>query len=238
MARAPGRCAPGTSAGPGAGRSRAAPKKTSGKVPLAIVSTPLPAPCSTANRAATGAPKSTSRAAPTGCIAAARRADSSGWTRRSKPNSSSRPATCAGPTSAPTAIAPRQRHAALLEQPGQVRGHRRADEPGDREDECEQAGGMARRHGGALVGQRRVGRRARRRARRRDLGSNAFSGTPSTRWSAAQVKQAPRQPMCVSRKAESGQPTVLAKPAISVMPVIAPRASRPYSRTSAAKPAS
>ena len=45
--------------------------------------------------------------------------------------------------------------------------------------------------------------------------------------SAAQIRQASRQPYCASRKAESGQPTVLAKPAISVMPVIGPRAARP-----------
>ncbi len=49
------------------------------------------------------------------------------------------------------------------------------------------------------------------------------------------MKQAPRQPNFSSSKADSGQPTVLAKPAISVMPVIALRDSCPYSRTSAAK---
>ena len=74
-------------------------------MPLAIVRMPLPAPCRIANSAASGAPSSASRAAPTGCISAASRAESSGWTWRSRPNSSSRPPTCAGPTSAPIATA-------------------------------------------------------------------------------------------------------------------------------------
>jgi hypothetical protein len=41
------------------------------------------------------------------------------------------------------------------------------------------------------------------------------------------MRQAPRQPRLASRKAESGQPIVLANPAISVIPVIGARASRP-----------
>ena len=70
------------------------------------------------------------------------------------------------------------------------------------------------------------------------LGSHALSGTPSSRCNAAQPKQAPRQPHCTSIHADKGQPTVLANPAISVMPVMAPRAPLPYSRTSVAKAAS
>ena len=66
-------------------------------------------------------------------------------------------------------------------------------------------------------------------------GSHRFSGSPSSRCSAAQPQQAPRQPHSDSINADSGQPTVLAKPAISVMPVMALRASAPKSRTSAAK---
>jgi hypothetical protein len=69
-------------------------------------------------------------------------------------------------------------------------------------------------------------------------GNDAFSGSPSSRCRAAQVKQAPRQPNCASSNADSGQPTVLAKPAISVMPVMALRESCPYSRTSVANAAS
>jgi hypothetical protein len=46
-------------------------------------------------------------------------------------------------------------------------------------------------------------------------------------YSAAQIRHAARQPNCASRKADSGHPTVLAKPAIKVMPVIGPRAARP-----------
>jgi hypothetical protein len=44
---------------------------------------------------------------------------------------------------------------------------------------------------------------------------------------AAQMRHAARQPNCASRNAESGHPTVLAKLAIKVMPVIGPRAVRP-----------
>ena len=69
-------------------------------------------------------------------------------------------------------------------------------------------------------------------------GSSAFSGSPTSRCSAAQPRQAPRQPCWPSIQALSGQPTVLAKPAISVMPVIGLRAAWPYSRTSVAKAAS
>jgi hypothetical protein len=39
--------------------------------------------------------------------------------------------------------------------------------------------------------------------------------------------QAPRQPNCSMKNALVGQPTVLVKPANSVIPVIALRASRP-----------
>ena len=54
-----------------------------------------------------------------------------------------------------------------------------------------------------------------------------FKGSPITMCSAAQMRDAARHPNCASRKAESGHPTVLAKPAIKVMPVIGPRAARP-----------
>ena len=54
-----------------------------------------------------------------------------------------------------------------------------------------------------------------------------FSGNPSPRCSRAHAAQAQRQPSSASKSAVSGQPTVLAKPASSVMPVMAPRASRP-----------
>ncbi|CRE20850.1 Uncharacterised protein [Bordetella pertussis] len=56
------------------------------------------------------------------------------------------------------------------------------------------------------------------------LGSQAFNGRPIIKCKAAQPRHAPRQPNSVSIQAESGQPTVLAKPAISVIPVMAPRA--------------
>jgi len=57
--------------------------------------------------------------------------------------------------------------------------------------------------------------------------SSRFRGSPITMCSAAQIRHAARQPNCASRNAESGHPTVLAKPAIKVMPVIGPRAARP-----------
>ena len=50
----------------------------------------------------------------------------------------------------------------------------------------------------------------------------------------AHVMHAPRHPIAWSSHADSGQPIVLAKPAISVMPVIGVRASCPYIVASAA----
>ena len=52
-------------------------------------------------------------------------------------------------------------------------------------------------------------------------------GSPSRMCAAAQAKQVLRQPICSSPSAVSGQPTVEAKPAISVMPVIERRAASP-----------
>src|SRR5690606_39533076 len=56
-------------------------------------------------------------------------------------------------------------------------------------------------------------------AGRRALGNEALSGRPTNRCRPAQAKQAPRQPNSASSRVVSGQPTVLAKPAIKVMPV-------------------
>jgi len=44
-----------------------------------------------------------------------------------------------------------------------------------------------------------------------------------------------RQPQCSCIQCVSGQPTVLAKPASKVMPVMAVRACCPYRRTTVAK---
>jgi hypothetical protein len=52
-------------------------------------------------------------------------------------------------------------------------------------------------------------------------------GSPIRMCAAAQAKQVSRQPMVSSPQADSGHPTVEAKPAISVMPVIERRASLP-----------
>ena len=70
------------------------------------------------------------------------------------------------------------------------------------------------------------------------LDSKLYSGNPKSKCSPAQIKQALRQPHSSSNHAESGQPMVLAKPAIKVMPVIAPRDRWPYKCTSVAKAAS
>jgi hypothetical protein len=52
-------------------------------------------------------------------------------------------------------------------------------------------------------------------------------GSPIRICAAAQAKQVLRQPMVSSPSADSGHPTVDAKPAISVMPVIERRAASP-----------
>ena len=52
-------------------------------------------------------------------------------------------------------------------------------------------------------------------------------GKPIRTFAAAQTRQVSRQPMVSSPHWVSGQPTVLAKPAIRVMPVIARRALSP-----------
>ena len=52
-----------------------------------------------------------------------------------------------------------------------------------------------------------------------------FSGNPTTRWAADQARHVSRQPSSLAPHAVSGQPTVLANPAMSVMPVMAERAS-------------
>lgn len=54
-----------------------------------------------------------------------------------------------------------------------------------------------------------------------------FSGSPRIRWAADQARQVSRHPSSLAPHAVNGQPTVLAKPAMSVMPVIADRASVP-----------
>jgi hypothetical protein len=56
---------------------------------------------------------------------------------------------------------------------------------------------------------------------------NMLSGRPINMCAAAQAKHVPRQPIASRPNELSGQPTVLAKPAIRVMPVIAFRALSP-----------
>src|SRR5580704_8860672 len=81
------------------------PEIANGTVPLAIVRRPLPAPCKTAKAMIAPGPSSPRITAPIGCSRAATRAETSGCTIRSAPNSTSRAATCAGPTRAAAAIA-------------------------------------------------------------------------------------------------------------------------------------
>jgi hypothetical protein len=64
--------------------------------------------------------------------------------------------------------------------------------------------------------------------RRGRFGSVAFNGSPSTTCNAAHARQAPRHPSCASSSVVSGQPIVLANPAMSVMPVITLRARWRY----------
>ena len=64
-------------------------------------------------------------------------------------------------------------------------------------------------------------------ARRAERGNSAFSGRQTTRLSAPQIRQVSRQPTASLSSEDSGQLTVEAKPAISVIPVIGPRAFVP-----------
>ena len=65
--------------------------------------------------------------------------------------------------------------------------------------------------------------------------ASQFNGIAATRLSAAQIRHASRQPKASSNHAEAGQPSVLANPAIRVMPVIGARAPWPYRRVNVAK---
>jgi len=140
---------------------------------------------------------------------------------RNAPNSTRRAATCARPTRAAAAIAAvvlapaisrrRGRCAAITPVTNQVAAKTNA-----------RIAIAARGAGDASpsISDARTGGGAR-------VISSRFKGSPIRTCSAAQTRHAARQPNCASRKAESGHPTVLAKPAIKVMPVIGPRAARP-----------
>ena len=140
---------------------------------------------------------------------------------RSAPNSTRRAATCAGPTRAAAAIAAvvlapaisrrRGRCAAMAPVTNQVAAKTKARiaiAPRGAGDASPSTSAV--RTGGGARGI-----------------SSRFKGSPITMCSAAQMRHAARQPNYASRNAESGHPTVLAKPAIKVMPVIGPRAARP-----------
>src|SRR5262245_41615061 len=197
------------------------PNKASGSVPRAMVSIPLPAPCnSTKGTAATG-PKIASNVAPSGWSPVARRAEIIADMRRRRPNSTSRAATCAGPTSDaamtatewldPIACSRRGRCAAIAVDTNQVAPNTLArtiivqGTPDGISGWCDVAGG-----GGNAFGTR-----------------SQFIGRPITRCNVAHAMHAPRQPNASMNAALVGQPTVLANPANKVMPVIALRALRP-----------
>ncbi len=152
--------------------------------------------------------------------------------RRSRPNSTSRAATCAGPTSEaaatatawvdPMACSNRGRCAAMAVETNQVAPNTLArtiivhGTP-----DAVSCAWVAVGGGGRIFGT-----------------SSRFIGRPISRCSAAHARQAPRQPKASMKIALVGQPTVLANPANSVMPVIAFRASRPYRPATVANAAS
>ena len=108
-----------------------------------------------------------------------------------------------------------------LQKAWQMRGHGGRVEPGRGKDEGQQH--SARRDGGG-PSSTGVATPA---AVLVPFGSHAFSGNATARWISAQPRQASRQPHVASISPESGQPTVLAIPAMRVMPVIGTRASLP-----------
>ena len=197
---------------------------------------PLPAPCTTANHGANPAPSSSRPIAATGCASAARRAASNGCARRRNPNSASRAATCAGPISAPAATAAasptpaassnRGRCAAidvLLNQPiaNTVASSRRGNRalcayPAPDVPVADGPDSVVRGAPSCSSASRGCAR-----------GRLAFNGNATSKCSAAQPRHASRQPNSACIQADSGQPTVLAKPAINVIPVIELRAAWP-----------
>ncbi len=75
-------------------------------------------------------------------------------------------------------------------------------------------------------------------ASRSSDGSIALSGNGTTRCRPAHTRHAPRHPMVLTSQAVTGQPTVLAKPANRVMPVMVRRAFWPCMGTAVANAAS
>ena len=106
-----------------------------------------------------------------------------------------------------------------LEQMRQVGRHRSGHEPGRGEYESQQRHRAARGRRGIPSLTRAAG------AAR--AGSGAGLGQSDQKCMAAHTRHQARQPKLASKKADNGHPTVLAKPAIRVMPVMGPRASRP-----------
>ena len=206
---------------------------------MAMVRMPLPSPCSTAKAVVAEVPTHARQSTPSECASVARCAESSGCACLRRVNSTSRPATCAGPTSAamPTAtasVAPADcsnagRCAAIAVLMNQVTAKTKAMRKAARRCCFGDSFAPACRLRALVVARGSV---------LAADGSSTWSGNPITRCRAAQAMQAPRQPTVLSRYADSGHPTVLANPANKVMPVIARRASWPWSRTPVAKAAS
>ena len=196
-------------------------RSTSGSVPRAMVRMPLPEPWKIANTLAAAPPKmrddgGADRVGDAGeprrdqrMIAAekARLEDARGHLRRADQR--------AGRDRL------HRRGAGGLQDAREMRGHRAGDGPGGRENEGEQ-------HHGAVDRNVRLHRCWRPPPWRPCTAGSMkkLMGRPIRICAAAQAKQVLRQPMVSRPQAVSGQPTVEAKPAISVMPVIERRARR------------
>ena len=189
-----------------------------------MVSKPFPAPWIITKSAAKGAPSAISTTTATGCAPAAMRAEKSGFILRIMVNSATRAATCAGPINAPAAIATATDVPADCNSPGKcaasavelklavanTKASKIISRLRSRVSSAESGGAASLGGGGGAFGIRK-----------------RLSGRQMKRCKATQPRHAPRQPHSASISAESGQPTVLAKPAISVMPVMLLRASLP-----------
>src|SRR3984893_17107150 len=199
------------------------PNNANGKVPLAIVIMPLPAPCNSANAMIPGAPNPTRNAAPIGCSAEASRAEEIGWNERNNPNSTMRAATWAGPTSDAAAIAAVADAPAACSNPGKCA----AIAPCTNQVAAKKNAriGIAAR-GGSAGGNSIAACGSAAGMPWRGIASQ-LTGAASSMFKPAQVRQAARQPNMSKNSALGGQPIVLAKPAIRVIPVIELRASRP-----------
>src|ERR1700736_447240 len=184
---------------------------------------PLDAPCNSASAVSPGAPNGRENAAWLGCIAEANRAEEIGWNERNNPNSTMRAATWAGPTSDAAAIAAVADAPAACSNPGKCA----AIAPCTNQVATKKNAmiGIAAR-GGSAGGNSIAACGSAAGMPWRGIASQ-FTGAASSMFKPPQIRQAARQPNSWRNSALRGQPIVLAKPAIRVIPVIELRASRP-----------